>query len=160
MRRWSGQEKQRILKNLTIADLYREIEQKKSLHKKEIINCHGCQQKTNQWKFNDLEQRLCSNCQEKENQWLEPYQNEKYLAEKEKKGCYNWCANDCPQQIRPEKKSETKEMICNICRKGFNSAPNKDINHYCGERAGKLYLACDNCQKKGFETEDIKYGKS
>ncbi|CAG8810493.1 9523_t:CDS:2, partial [Racocetra persica] len=41
---------------------------RRSLHKKEIINCDSCQQKTNQWEFNDLEQQLCSNCQEKENQ--------------------------------------------------------------------------------------------
>jgi len=56
-----------------------------------------------------------------------------------------------------EKKTKLKKAICNFCRKGFNPAPNKDLaNDYLGESQGKIFLACDNCQKKGFKSKDIK----
>ena len=122
VKRWTQQEKEYIIKNLTDEELWQEIERKKSLHKKMPRQCQSCRKLTDDWVEMDLDMLECRECYEANNEWGESLaknaeknrikQGEEKPVwvikreEKEKKNCYDWCADDCPQQFSKSKKEK------------------------------------------------------
>ena len=74
-----------------------------------VIECYECGTKTNDWEENDLEEKLFQKCYKEDQEslyneddidWNSPevLPHAKEIHEKEIRGCYWWCDNDCSQR--------------------------------------------------------------